>query len=169
MDLNTNETYSASIENDIASTFIIPLEGRENQFVISNERTVSIIEWDGVDTTARVIQELFSVETGEMYANNNWNIAKASPITCQFYGGIFRGNLCSNESGAIASLYTYSNVRGVERLVSDLKISGGLDWNVDKSLFYHIDSCNLTIREYYWDPISGNICAFIMDYHSYKL
>ncbi|XP_031638621.1 regucalcin-like [Contarinia nasturtii] len=156
-DLNDNQYYLASIEGDIAPSFIIPLEGQKNKFVISDKRTVSIIKWNGIDHTATVIRKLFTVETEEINANNNWNIAKVSPVTCRLYGGTFRGNLCSSEPGGFASLYSYSKLGGVKRLKSNFKISGGIDWNVAKRLFYHIDSCNLVIREYCWDPKSGKL------------
>lgn len=146
-DFNTNQDFVASA----APTFIIPLRGKNNQFLISDTHTVTVVEWNGVDSVARIVREVFSVETTE---ETNWNIAKASP-TGLFYGGTFRGIICSPEPGA---LYRYTTPNGVQRLVKDLKVTGGIDWNLYENLFYLIDSCNLTIREYNYDPVSGNIC-----------
>lgn len=157
INFNDNQFFAASIENGIAPSFIIPSRGRPNRFIISDQRTISEIEWNGSDSIAKVVREIFSVEAGEEFENNNFNIAKASPHTCQFYGGTFRGILCSSEPGKIASLYDYSKLTGVKRLVKDLKISGGLDWNIAKNLFYHVESCELLIREYDWNPITGDI------------
>lgn len=151
---------SIIIDNGAASSFIIPLKNGENQFLISDKHTVSVIEWNGIDAVAKIVREVFTVETAPEYTNNNWNIGKASPTNSrQFYGGTFRGNICSSESGSIASLYKFTKSKCVKSLVKCLKLSGGLDWNVEESLFYHIDSCDLVIREYNWDSFTGNICA----------
>lgn len=160
-EFNTNQNFVASIENGAAPSFIIPLRGESNQFLISDKHTVSIVEWNGIDSVAWIVREVFSVETDEEFANNNWNIQKASP-TCTFYGGTFRGIICSPESGAIASFYMYTKSNGVQRLVNELKVAGGIDWNLYENLFYLIDSCNLTIREYDYDPVTGNICESII-------
>lgn len=160
-DFNTNQSFVASIENGAAPTFIIPLRRKSNQFLISDKHNVTVVEWNGEDSVARIVRQVFSVETEEEYASTNWNIAKASPLTNQFYGGTFRGIICSPEPGAIASLYRYTMPTGAQRLVKDLKVAGGIDWNLAENLFYFIDSCNLTIREYNFDPVSGNICKLL--------
>lgn len=33
-------------------------------------------------------------------------------------------------------------------------VSGAIDWNVDKNLLYHVDTCDPVVREYKWDPKS---------------
>lgn len=155
-DLNENRDYPATIENDIASTFIIPLKGFSDRFLVSDKHTVTIVQWNGRDPIARIVQETFTLETAAKYAGNNWNIAKASPHG-QFYGGTFRKVTCSRSPGAIAGLYKYTKSKGVKRLANCLKVSGGIEWNSKENLFYHTDSCNLVIREYDWNPKTGDI------------
>lgn len=155
-DLNTNQDHAASIENGAAPSFIIPLRGQFNRFLISDKLTVAVIEWNGSDPVARIVRNVFAVEMGEKYENNNWNVGKASP-TCLFYGGTFREIICSTKPGAIASFYRYTKRKGVERLIKDLKVAGGFAWNIRDNLFYFIDTCNLAILEYDYYPRTGKI------------
>lgn len=160
-DLDENHVYTASIENDIASTFIIPLKGFKNRYVVSDKLTVTVIEWDGKEKVAGIVRDEFSVEKTGKYKSNNWNIAKASP-SCTFYGGTFRGELCSENPGASAFLYRYTRSNGPKHLLRCLKLSGGIDWNINENLFYHADSCNEVIREFDYDPKTGNIGNLIV-------
>lgn len=103
-DLDENHVYTASIENDFASTFIIPLKGFKHRYIVSDKLTVTVIEWNGKESVARIVRDEFSVAQTGKYKSNNWNIAKASP-SCKFYGGTFREELCSQNPGGTALLY----------------------------------------------------------------
>lgn len=72
------------------------LKFRLNQFIVSNHLSTTIVEWNGMDTETRVVQEGFSVETAPEYAQNNWNQAKVSPQNT-FFAGTYRLGMCGSD------------------------------------------------------------------------
>lgn len=158
-DLNENRSYSASLEKGIAPTVVIPIEGYSDRFVVSNNHTITIVQWNGVDPIARFIQDIFTVETDQKYMTNNWNAIKVAP-NCQLYGGTFRKELCSGMPGDIAALYKYSSSCGVKTLANGFKAAGGLEWNIYDNLFYYLNICDLSLLEFDWNPHTGDICRW---------
>lgn len=43
-------------------------------------------------------------------------------------------------------------------LKSEIGVSNGLTWNEKTNKFYYIDSVDLDVKEFDYDPKSGNIC-----------
>lgn len=156
-DMRENRIYSATIEGNQVPAFFIPLKKRANQFAGGIERTVKIINWNGIDPIGTTSQHLFTVEKSSKYDGNYWDIAKASP-SHKFYGGTYRIEICSFTSAANASLYGYSKEAGVIRLLRNEKVAAGIDWNEKEKKFYHIDSCNGIIREFDYDPKTFELC-----------
>lgn len=156
-DLRENRIYSSTFSRKEIPAFFIPLKNYQNQFLGGIVRSAQIFQWNGYNDTAQVINTLFSVETAPKYNANYWNIAKASPKH-QFFGSTYRTELCSSSSAANASLYRYTRKYGVERLIRDEKVPGGIDWNIKDKKFYHVDSCNGIIREFDYDPKTEEIC-----------
>ncbi|XP_031627367.1 regucalcin-like [Contarinia nasturtii] len=136
---------------------MIPLKECKNQFAIGNKRTVTIIEWGGNNEDARPVRQSFGVEESMKYTNNDWNVAKASP-KCQFYGGTFRSDFCAETASANGNVYRYTKCTGTKKLLRNIRASSGIEWNEDNNKFYHTDSCSGVIREYDWDPKTGDIC-----------
>lgn len=52
---------------------------------------------------------------------------------------------------------------------SEIGVSNGLTWNEKTNKFYYIDSCDLDVKEFDYDPKSGNICEselnFLMNFY----
>lgn len=65
-------------------TFIIPVEGKKNRFVISQGRKVVEVEWDGEDNTASIVRVITEVDKDN--PNNRFNDAKADPRGRLFAG-----------------------------------------------------------------------------------
>lgn len=150
-----NRFYSASIDGNISTTFIIPTKKYRNQFAISDKLSVRMIKWDGKASSAKIVRDAFTIETRPEFASNNYNIAKASPKH-HFYGGTYGANLCANSANA--AVYRYTKCLGVKRLVDNLIVTSGMDWNMKEKKFYFIDTCNFLIREYDWNPKTEEIC-----------
>ncbi|XP_055304005.1 regucalcin-like [Sitodiplosis mosellana] len=155
-DIAKDKVYSASVEGIEPVAFILPLKKCCNRFLIGDELSVKVIEWDGKDKKARIVREEFNVEKYEGDAPNSLSIARASP-NCEFYGGTLITDFCGATKAGNASLYHYSKCCGVKQIWGDLLLSAGLDWNVDENKFYHIDSCKRELREYDWDSKTGKI------------
>lgn len=157
-DFYSNRIYSAPVEGNEAPTFLIPIKKHKNQFIVSDQRAVEIIEWNGKHRNATPIKQIFAVEQSDKYANNIWNVAKVSPKCKFFVGGTFRGDVCAKTTSANGALYRYSKSKKVKKLLRNIPASSGIDWNVHENKFYHTDSCAGVIREYDWNPKTGGIC-----------
>lgn len=104
-----------------------------------------------------MIRDALHVEK-DSKVHTRFNDAKSDP-TGRFYGGTMRhedaGDILESAEG---SLYTCAKGEDVRRLACGIGISNGLTWNTAKRKMYYIDSCQLNVREYDWDPDTGNVC-----------
>lgn len=148
--------YNATIKGGIKTTFIVPVKDSDDDYIISDHLSIGKVKWNGVDGTTEEVQKIFSVEKYQD-SFSYWNIAKASPNRCQFFGGGIRGDICADSSTANVSLYYYSKRQGAQPL-ENLKFSGGVAFNTKDNKFYSIQSCANIILEYDWDQTTDKIC-----------
>lgn len=160
-DYRENRVYLARIRNRTEFTsFIIPIKCAENQFAVGLGRIIEIIYWNGYSEEADVIRTVVNVEPGDFYRTNVFDDAKADPCG-RFFGGTLRQQLCNiDPQVANASLYMYTTRRGLIQLKSNVLVSNGLTWNKRKRKFYYNDSYSFVIKEFDWDPKTGNICEY---------
>lgn len=58
-------------------SFIIPVEGQKNQFVISRGKQIALISWDGESETVTILKTLYEVD--DQYPGNVFNDGKCDP------------------------------------------------------------------------------------------
>lgn len=58
-------------------SFIIPVEGQKDQFVISRGKQIALISWDGESDSISIIKTLYEVD--EQYPGNVFNDGKCDP------------------------------------------------------------------------------------------
>lgn len=163
-DFKENKTYSAKIDGEPVVSFIIPVANSvdhySDRYAVGIGRRVGIIQWDGKSEKAKLMHIGFEVEEDEKYVDNRFNDAKADPVG-RFYGGTMRlekfGDLFEKAAG---SFYRYTKGEGVKLLLKNIHVSNGLAWNESKKKFYYIDSCKLNIKEFDYDPKSGDISKY---------
>lgn len=148
-DFTTGKTYSAYVIGLSSLSYLIPIEGCQDKFVIGVHNTTVISRWDGVSKVAVVIRTLF-----------NYN-GHANQALVDLRGRLFSGTLnvevlCSTESDY--PLYRYSRNKGSIEVLTNIKSSGGLAINPVTNKFYHVDSCRFEIAEFDYDPSTGDIC-----------
>lgn len=56
------------------------------------------------------------------------------------------------------SFYRYIKGEGIKDLLHNIHCSNGLAWNEKEKKFYYIDSIKFDVKEFDYDPKSGNIC-----------
>lgn len=151
--------YSAAIDGNISTTFIIPVEKQPDQYAVSNKRSVNVLRWNGKDPIAYFVRDTFSVETAPIYESNNYNMAKVSPNK-NFVGGTYSMRLCSNPVPN-AALYNYKKCHGVKTLKSKVFVTSGMDWNIKAKLFYFVETCRYRVYEFDWYPETDEICNII--------
>lgn len=65
------------------------------------------------------------------------------------------GDLFDN---AVGSFYKYIRGDGIYKLFENVFVSNGMAWNETENKFYYIDSGKFCIKEFDYDPKTGDIC-----------
>jgi hypothetical protein len=60
----------------------------------------------------------------------------------------------------LGTFYRYTSKEQFVPLKRNVGISNGLTWNEKTNKFYFIDSVDLDVKEYDYDPVGGNLCKF---------
>lgn len=71
---------------------------------------------------------------------------------CDSYGNYWAGTMDRGEKEKIGKLYALDNHGKIWTLLENLTISNGLCWDMDKKLFYHIDTPTRKVDVYDYDP-----------------
>lgn len=152
--------YSAYIEGVTSPSFIIPTNKKctkcnecdEQFFAVGVGSDVVTIKWNGKSTKAKVVSSLFSVESAPYRFN-----AGMVDSNGRFYGGTLSPKFCN--STASRSFYRYTKNEGVVRLFGDLQSTSGTAFDQNEHKMYQLDSCQLLITDFDYDPNTGDICT----------
>lgn len=155
-DFKENKVYTAGIDGETLTPFIIPTANAPNEFAVGFGRRVGIVDWDGKSPKATLKRIAFEVDSDKIH--NQFNCVKADPYG-RFYGGTMRteklGDLFEKPH---AKLFRYVKGEGVTELIDNVFISNGMAWDEKLNKFYYIDSGKFDVKQYDYDPITGNIC-----------
>lgn len=86
-----NQFYYASIPGVITPSFFIPTRSKPGVFVMGENNTVYIVQWDGYSKNATIIGNLTTVEQGTNHHTNN---AIAGPRGALYFGMLNSQSLC---------------------------------------------------------------------------
>lgn len=111
-----------------------------NYLVVATAKGVKIVSRDGADRRTLVS----GIEPG---LNTRFNDGKPGPD-----GKLYVGSMDRDATNPICALYRIDAEGVVERLVSDVIISNGIDW-LDEKTFLYIDSPRKTVRRF---SLNGN-------------
>ncbi|XP_055846129.1 regucalcin-like [Episyrphus balteatus] len=152
-DYAQQKVYRCEIENESAPpTFIIPIEGAPDKFVVALKNRVVVISWDGTSKTCKVDKDILVVEQEDKYKNNNLNDGKCDPK-----GRLFTGSMNSDFLNfRTGNLYRLDG-NGHKLLMPNIGLSNGLVWNEVTKKFYYVDSMDFTVREFDYDIETGDI------------
>lgn len=158
--LAEDRVYCAKIPGQSVVTFIIPVEGTKDQFAVGLRRAVGVIRWNGKSRKAELLRIVLHIEQCSNCQNNLFNDAKADPGH-RLFAGTKRSEACADRITP-----TYGDLYRVEageptvilNKPDSVRISNGLAWSTKLNKFYYIDSCAYNIRQYDWDPCTGDIC-----------
>lgn len=161
-DYRTKELFGARVIGVDFPTIIVPVEGVPNQFLISSDRSIKRIYWDGLSPTANVIDTLFDAETDPAYSGNIIHFGKVDPEN-RFYFGTARLTFCRDDNPAPAgSFYVYTKELGIRRIAGVEAVAGGMAWNVEKKLFYGVDDCSNDVFQLSYTD-NGTYCKAFVD------
>ncbi|KAJ8944497.1 hypothetical protein NQ318_011755 [Aromia moschata] len=136
-------------------SFIIPVAGKTDEFVIGKNREVVLISWNGDTEKAEIVKTLFEVDSE--YPGNVFNDGKCDPSGRLWAGTIGAPPVDLDKIvDGRGSLYSFSNNKASKH-ISGLGISNGLAFNEQLKKFYYIDSRKGTLDEYDIDFKEGTI------------
>ncbi|KAL1131246.1 hypothetical protein AAG570_010864 [Ranatra chinensis] len=137
-------------------SFIIPVAGQKDKFLISSNCKLKIVTWDGFNEAAAKIEDLVQLE--DETSTNRINDGKCDPKGRLYAGtmGPFdkETNIYTDGEGC---LYSYETGKNVKKLVSSIGISNGLAWSPNCKKFYYIDSLKYAVFQYDYSIDDGSI------------
>lgn len=151
-DYDEDRVYSATIDNAPPLLFILPIKCTKDQFLVGMERKAVIVRWNGRSPKAEVIRTVFEVDCG---TTNSINDIKTDRFG-RFYGGTRLEEGCDSNATANGGFYMYEKGKCLKKLLNNIALSNGLMWVRNK--FYYIDTCAYDLKEFDYDPQTGNIC-----------
>lgn len=157
-DYSENKVYEARIDGEDVIAFIIPVKDTVDQFIIGTGKSITLISWDGKSKKAKKLKTVGAVEKD--LPDNRFNDAKCDPRN-RFFGGTMRleakGDIFEKRLG---TFYRYTKSTGFVEIKQKVGISNGLTWNENTNKFYYIDSVDLDVKEYDYNPDTGDICEY---------
>ncbi|KAG8294792.1 hypothetical protein J6590_094819 [Homalodisca vitripennis] len=157
----TRSHHSVNVDKpgkpEVHTTFVIKIKGEKNKFVISDDKRLAVINWDGVSSDPVMTEHLVDVEqepaasfcdgkcdpSNRLWAGTKGPVPLDIPITEM-----------EKEKG---SLYSLQRDKTVKMHLSKITLSNGLIWSPDKKKFYYIDSLKFGIDSYDYDDTTGSI------------
>lgn len=159
-DYKTGEIYKATIKDDDSPIgFLVPVEGKSDEFVVGANRNVLLIRWDGKSAQASVIKVLAEVDLA--HTGNRINDGKVDPKGVLFFGSM--GDESKYDLGVtrVGSFYRFASKSGAvvqAGLKENVGISNGLTWDEKRKKFYYIDSVTRDLKEFDYDATKSEIC-----------
>lgn len=146
---STGQHTKATFDKPVS--LIVPVKGKRDQFVISIERELSIVTWDGRSEKVSKIEKIAEVDQG---TENRINDGKCDPS-----GRLWCGTMGPEpENGHVApscgSLFSLNNGT-VTSHVTNVGISNGLAWNTKLKQMYYIDSFAGSVDAFDFDIDNG--------------
>lgn len=157
-DFAENKVYTAGIDGETLTPFIVPIANTKDHFAVGLGRRVGVVQWDGKSPKATLKRIAFEVDADKCH--NQFNCVKADP-SGRFFGGTMRteklGDLFDAPHG---KLFKYVEGEGVTEMIDNVFISNGMAWDEKLNKFYYIDSGKFDVKAYDYDPKTGSICKF---------
>lgn len=147
-----NETVTkCSIDEKVG--FIIPVEGKADQFLLGYGGDFALATWDGKSEKPKDVKVHIKAEDNP---ENRINDGKADPT-----GRVYAGSMCEVKDGGNfktekATLYSLENGEAKVRLTK-VGLSNGLAWSLDHKKFYYIDSLLGNVRAFNYSKETGDI------------
>jgi sugar lactone lactonase YvrE len=76
---------------------------------------------------------------------------------CDHAGRFWAGTMCMQERPGLGSLYRLDPDGTVHTMATGIGISNGIDWSLDRTRMYYVDSLTQRIDQFDFDPAAGTI------------
>lgn len=138
-------------------TLILPIKGEKDKFIVSLDRKLLIVTWDGSSEKPSNIEKLYEVEDDQKeLLTNRFNDGKCDPSGRIWAGTMGEERVNGKTVRGRGSLYTFQN-KTVTKHLGEIGISNGLAWNEKLKKMYYIDTFKSCVEEYDFDIENGKI------------
>ncbi|XP_063241863.1 regucalcin-like isoform X2 [Bacillus rossius redtenbacheri] len=149
----TNTTASINIGGGQV-TFIVPMKGDKNTFLISIQQCLNILTWHGRTSDFR-LKQIACVENDK--PGHRLNDGKAD---CT--GRLWTGTIGNEISQGVfesfqGALYSVENTFHIIRHYAGISISNGIAWSPDHRTMYFIDSDAYRVYAFDFNSTSGHV------------
>lgn len=69
--------------------------------------------------------------------------------------------MCGNDPPTTGAFYRYDKCRGVKKIIHNIKVTGGIQWNARGNTMYAVDACRRVIWAYDFDGKTQEICEYM--------
>lgn len=155
MDTITSKFFTARILGETHISFIVPVEGVTNQFIVGAGKRLLLINWDGVHTMAQILRILTELPVDGLCFND----AKTDSR-----GRLYLGTMITMETGSLVdlqkrlgSLYRFTMQEGLVEMKTKVGVSNGIAINDKTNTLYFVDSYDLNVKQFMYDIKTGNL------------
>ncbi|XP_072381101.1 regucalcin-like [Diabrotica undecimpunctata] len=151
-DPKTKKHTSAHVGKNVS--VIIPVKGKKDQFVVSLERELMLVTWDGLSQKPSKMEKILEVDPN---TKNVFNDGKCDP-SGKLWIGTMGGPpvVIADIPLGMGTLYSIQNKKASPHF-SNIGIANGIAFNTDLKKMYYIDSRTGTVDQYDWDVVTGKI------------
>jgi len=151
---STQECYKVNVEEGPVS-LVVPVQGQPNKYIISTERDVSVMEWDGKSSKPTSVKRLYTVD--DHCKTNRINDGK-----CDFKGRLVAGSMGYEPApGQLdakkGALYTFDLDGKVKKHFDQIDIANGMAWTKDNKTLYYIDSFTYRVDAFDYNGETGTM------------
>ncbi|TRY68489.1 hypothetical protein TCAL_01383 [Tigriopus californicus] len=145
-------------------SLIVPIEGQDDEFVISRGRTLSILKWTPGSDDYQIIRDLHEVDASQ--PKNRLNDGK-----CDAKGRLWAGTMGPQIEGrpgyvgALEATLYMIDAKGCHVKLTDVELSNGLGWSEDNKTMYFVDSPKRSVDAFDFDLETGDITNRRVFYH----
>lgn len=143
--------YKAAVGKQVS--IIIPVKGNCQQFLVSLERDISIITWDGVSEKPSKIEKISEVDVG---TKNRMNDGKCDGVGRLWVGTMGPEPINGHVEPWLGSLYTLTKGK-LDTHLTKVGISNGLTFSSDYKKFYYTDTLTGRVDQFDYDIDTGSI------------
>ncbi|XP_044738811.1 regucalcin-like [Chrysoperla carnea] len=137
-------------------SLVLPVANTSNKFVVSINRKIAVVTWNGIDTKPSKIEEVLEVDGHK--PSNRLNDGKCDPFGRVYAGtmGIDYGNGTFEDHAGSLYIIDFEKKKA-NKLLGELGIANGLAWELDQQVMYYIDSLRQRVDKYDYNPETGAI------------
>lgn len=145
--------HHAQITFDKPTSIIIPVRGKTDQFIVTLERDLVLVTWDGVSEKPSKVEKITDVDGN---TENRINDGKCDPSGRLWMGTMGPEHVIGHYLEGRGTLFSYSSGKLTPH-ISNIGISNGLAWNTQLKKMYYIDSLAYRVDAFDYEHTTGVI------------